>query len=219
VFVKSTMLSPNVYHLTGGSHHTMVVEQTNGVVVIEAPLYEARSQAVIDWIKANLPGKPITHVVSTHFHSDHASGLRTFVAAGATIVAGKAAAPFYKKIFKASSAVLPDPLAVTPKAAKIIVVPDGGSYSMDDPANPVVAYQVDNPHADGMLIGYLPVQKIVFTSDLYSPGFPVAPPALPGAVALFDAIESTYKLPVVSIAGGHGVGAVPYEVYKTAIGK
>jgi len=38
-------------------------------------------------------------------------------------------------------------------------------------------------------------------------------------LALFNAIESTYKLPVVSIAGGHGVGAVPYTVYTTAIGK
>lgn len=115
VFVSSTLLSPNVYYLTGGSHHTMVVGQSNGIVVIEGPLYEARSQAVIDWIKVNLPGKPITHVVSTHFHSDHASGLRTFVAAGATIVAGAAAAPFYKKVFQASSTVVPDPLAVTPE--------------------------------------------------------------------------------------------------------
>jgi len=85
--------------------------------------------------------------------------------------------------------------------------------------NPVVAYQVHNPHADGMLIAYLPVQKIAFNSDLYNPGFPVPPASLPGATALYDAIESTYKLPVASIAGGHGVGAVPYAVYKTAIGK
>jgi hypothetical protein len=41
----------------------------------------------------------------------------------------------------------------------------------------------------------------------------------PGAIALYDAIESTYKLPVVSMAGGHGVGAVPYAAFTTAIGK
>lgn len=51
-------------------------------------------------------------------------------------------------------------------------MPDGGSYSIEDPATPVVGYQVDNPHAHGMLIAYLPTQKIAFNSDLYNPGFP-----------------------------------------------
>jgi hypothetical protein len=75
------------------------------------------------------------------------------------------------------------------------------------------------PHEGTDARGVAQVRVCAFNSDLYNPGFPVSSASLPGAIALFDSIESTYKLPVSTMTGGHGVGAVTYAVYKTAIGK
>ena len=55
-------------------------------MVIEGPQSEARAQAVIAEAKRLIPNKPIRYVVNTHTHIDHSSGLRAFVAEGATII-------------------------------------------------------------------------------------------------------------------------------------
>jgi hypothetical protein len=47
VQATSTKLANGVWHLTGGSHHSLVVEFNDHLAVIEAPLDEARSEAVI----------------------------------------------------------------------------------------------------------------------------------------------------------------------------
>jgi hypothetical protein len=41
---------PGVYHVTGSTHHSLVVEMNDYIVVVEPPLYEERSQAVINEI-------------------------------------------------------------------------------------------------------------------------------------------------------------------------
>ena len=45
----------------------MAVEMEDHVIVIEAPLLEERSDAVIGLIEEEFPGKPIRYVVTTHF--------------------------------------------------------------------------------------------------------------------------------------------------------
>src|SRR5439155_1503288 len=83
-----TQLAPGVFFLGGGTHNSLAIEQTNGIVIVEPPLYDERSDAVIAWASAQFPGKPITHLVITHFHDDHSGGLRAYVALGATIAVG-----------------------------------------------------------------------------------------------------------------------------------
>ena len=51
-------LSDGVYYLTGGTHHSVAIEQRDHVVIVEAPQNEARSQAVIDQVKATIPASP-----------------------------------------------------------------------------------------------------------------------------------------------------------------
>src|SRR5690606_39825295 len=56
------------------------------IAVVEAPLNEARSLAVIEEITRLIPDKPIRYVVSTHDHYDHLCGLRAYTHIGATIL-------------------------------------------------------------------------------------------------------------------------------------
>jgi glyoxylase-like metal-dependent hydrolase (beta-lactamase superfamily II) len=196
--VVAQQLAPGVWHLRGGTHHSLVVEQTAGVVVIEAPLYEARAQAVLAWITATIPGKPVTHVALTHHHRDHAGALRTFVARGAKVVAGEAARPLFSRAVRAARTIEPDELAVAPRSATILTVPAGGQLTLPDATRPVRLVAVDSTHAADMVVAYAPTQRVLFVSDIFSPGFPPNPP---GAREVLAAIGAS---PIDAIAGGHG---------------
>jgi glyoxylase-like metal-dependent hydrolase (beta-lactamase superfamily II) len=65
--------------------------------VVEAPLSEARSLAVIEEVVRLVPGKPIRSLVNTHQHFDHIGGLRTYLHIGATIVTHAKNYDFYNR--------------------------------------------------------------------------------------------------------------------------
>jgi glyoxylase-like metal-dependent hydrolase (beta-lactamase superfamily II) len=200
-------LAPGVWHLSGGTHHSLVVDQADGLVVVEAPLYGERSEALLTWAAGKFPGKPVRHVVATHFHSDHAAGLRTFVAAGSTIVAGDAALGLYRRVFAARRTIEPDRLAATPRLATLRGVAPGETLTLPDAARPVDIYTVDTTHAADMLVAV--VNGVLFVSDLYSPGISAS---LTPLRELRQAITDHPEVPVARIAGGHGGTATLAEL-------
>lgn len=196
--VMPQQLAPGVWHLRGGTHHTLVVEQSAGVVVIEAPLYEARAQAVLAWISATIPGKPVTHVALTHHHRDHTGALRTFVAHGAKVVVGEAARPLFSRAVRAARTIEPDELAAVPRSATLLTVPAGGQLTLPDATRPVRLIAVDSTHAADMVVAYTPSQRVLFVSDIFSPTFP------PNQVGAREVLAAIGASPVDAIAGGHG---------------
>ncbi len=204
-------LAPGVFHLTGGSHHSLAVEQEDGIVIVEAPLDETRSQAVIDWVRTTFPDKPISYVVSSHHHVDHAGGLRAYVAEGIPVVMGEAAEPFFEETFLAGSTIVPDPLAENPVEATIEAVPADGAFTIADDTNSVEVYPIETTHAEDMVITYLPEAGIVFVVDIYNPD-PNATDLPPGAVDLQTAITDL-GLEVSTIVGGHG-GTIPLAQFE-----
>ena len=79
VTVKLDELAKGIFYVTGGSHHSVAIEQANHIVLVEAPQNEERSLAVIAKLKATFPNKPIKFLINTHAHFDHSGGLRTYV--------------------------------------------------------------------------------------------------------------------------------------------
>ena len=77
---------PTASILILGGYACLAVDFKDYIVVIEGPQSEARATQIITEAKRLIPGKPIRYVVNTHHHIDHSSGLRTFVAEGATVV-------------------------------------------------------------------------------------------------------------------------------------
>jgi len=205
-FVDAVQLSPGVFVLGGASHKSMAVEQAAGVVIIESPLYAERSQAVLGWAARQFPGKPVSHVVVTHFHDDHSGGLRDFVAAGATVVCGSGSEGYYERALAAPSTIVPDALALSPRPTTIVRVAPAGSTELPDATNPVSVQAISNSHASDMVIVRLPRQNIVFESDLFSPGFP------PGVLPSINQVELHRALAAGGhttdlIVGGHGGNA------------
>jgi glyoxylase-like metal-dependent hydrolase (beta-lactamase superfamily II) len=199
--VEFVDVAKGIYHVKGSSHNSLAIEMKDHVVIVEAPLFEERSAAVIKAVEEKIPGKPIKTLIMTHFHIDHSGGLRAYAAKAATIVADEAAVPFLQTVMSRPKTIRPDSLAkstgVTPNIEGV-----NGTKVLSDGERTIELRQIPNPHAAGMLAVYLPAEKLLFVSDLYSPGNPI-PPGDPNARSLFTAITEA-NLTVDRIVGGHG---------------
>lgn len=217
-FVSPAEISPGVWHLTGGTHHSLVIEQSDGVVLVETPLAESRCLALLDWIATEMPDKPVTHAVVTHRHADHAACARTLVAEGATLVVGTGSEALWSAVLSAPSTVEPDALEVAPVAdPPIEIVADDGLFTIDDAAHPVSVYDLPNTHADDMVLPF--VDGIGFVADLYSPGQPAQLFGPAGAQAVVEALQQHGIAGVTEgIAGAHGAGVGSYDDLLAAAG-
>ena len=117
--VTSEKMADGVWFLRGGAN-SVLVEFNDFVAVVDAPLSEARSIAVIAEVKKLVPDKPIKYVINTHHHFDHSGGLRTYVAEGATVITHEGNKAFYEWAWKQPRTLEPDRLAQNPKEAAFI---------------------------------------------------------------------------------------------------
>jgi glyoxylase-like metal-dependent hydrolase (beta-lactamase superfamily II) len=219
--VETAKLADGVWFLTGGSHHSLVVNFKDYIAVVEAPLNEERSMAVIAEAKKLVPGKPIKYVINTHHHFDHSGGLRTYVAEGATVVTHDSNRSFFEKTFQAPATLAPDALSKNPKSATIQGVTDKDKFELTDGKQTIDVYSTPgDTHTDEMMVVYLPAAKILVEADSYSPADPNAKPSPvpPNALNLYNNIQRL-KLNVATIAPIHGRGAVPYAEFLKFIGK
>ena len=213
-------LAPGVFFLSGTLHNSMLVEQAERLVLVEAPGYPERSVAIAEWAEAQYPDKSITHVIATHHHSDHTAGLREFVARGATVIVGEATEAFFADdVFQRSSSLVPDTLSTLDVDPVVIGVPDDATWTLDDPVRPVQTIPVDSVHADDMVVAYLPQQGFVFNSDLYTPDFPATnqEALLQAATELNDAIVE-FDLDVTLMPSGHGFVIHSYAEFLAETG-
>ena len=219
VTVASEKLAEGVYFLTGGTHHSVAVDQADHITIIEAPLNEERSLAVIAKAKELIPNKPIKYLINTHAHFDHSGGLRTFVDEGASIVTLKANKDYYEKIWVNPHSIHPDRLEASKKAAAFVTLTD--KYVLADEKHPIEIHSIlNNSHNDAFVLAYLPNEKVLVEADAYTPLAPNAPvptTANPYSVNLYENIQKL-NLNVEKIAGIHGPRAVTLADLKTYIG-
>jgi glyoxylase-like metal-dependent hydrolase (beta-lactamase superfamily II) len=173
--VTSEKLGDGLYRLTTGpgSYDSLIVEFKDYTLMLEAGQSEARGLAYIAETKKLIPNKPIRYVVNTHPHSDHTGGLPALVAEGATVVTQKNNEQFLDKALNTPRTLLNDTLAKNPKKAKIEAVSEKKVFS--DGTRTVELYHVAPvPHSNGLMIAYIPKEKIVFQGDfsLPAPGQP-----------------------------------------------
>ena len=217
--VTSDKAAEGVWFVGGGSHNSVVIEMKDHLVLVEAPLYDGRSAAVLAEAKKLVPGKPVRYVVNSHHHFDHAGGLRTAVADGATLITSAQAKPWFEKVFANPNRISPDLMANSGKKASIQGV--SGKQELSDGTRRVEIYDIaDSVHAAGFMMVYLPAEKLLIQADAYTPGLPnAAPPAQPNAnnLNLVQNIEPR-KLAVDRILPLHGRMVPVAELYG-AVGK
>jgi len=212
--VTSQMVADGVWYVTGGTHHSVVIEMKDHLIVVESPINDDRAAAVLGEVK-KLSSKPIKYVIASHHHFDHAGGLRAFAAEGVTVIAHDANKAFLEKTLAAPATVSPDRLAKSGK--KGTVEGTGVRRTLTDGTRTVDVHHItDNVHHGGLIMVHLPKEKFLSEADVYTPPAPNAPPAAavnPSWVSLADNIKRL-NLTVDQILPLHGRMVPLAELHK-----
>ena len=227
VQVEAHKLADGVWLLGGSSHNSVAVEFKNYVAVVEAPLDEARSLAVIAETVKFVPNKPIRFVINTHAHYDHLGGLRTYLHVGATVITHQRNRVFYETelLNYVPRTLQPDMVSLYPptEISEGYTMEDvDEKYVLTDGTRNLEIYYVQGlgAHVEGMLMAYLPKEKILIEADLYDP--PVSAEALPTTSsvmhrAFYDNARQL-GLDISTIVPIHG-RAVPWSDFMKVVGK
>ena len=203
--------------LAGGTHNAMFVAFNDYILVVEAPeniLYANNSVQALTKIKETVPGKPIKYLVLTHHHSDHSGGFREYVAEGATIVTTASTKSELEKAAAMESSLLPH---LSGKNKLTIEVVENKKRVFQDDKHLVEFYDIGpNPHANEILVAYLPKQKILFQADMLNPAANGTIPIAQDVTVSFSEKLQQLGLDVEKIYGVHGRPATPQEL-KTSV--
>jgi glyoxylase-like metal-dependent hydrolase (beta-lactamase superfamily II) len=165
--VTSQKMADGVWAIQAGGAQSAAIEFKDYSVVVEPYGGEARSLLVIGETKKLIPNKPIRYLVATHHHLDHSGGIRTFVAEGSTIITHEMNKPFFTRVFQQPHTLKPDRLSQNPRPAVFVTVKD--KYVLTDGARAMELHLVQgNTHNPGLLLVYLPTEKVLIESDSYS---------------------------------------------------
>ncbi len=214
------LLAEGVWLLAGGLHNSVAIEMHDHVVLVDSPVNDARTQAIVGELAKRIPDKKITHVINTHAHFDTLGGLRGVLSQGATVLAAESSRALMGQVWAGSHRILPDSLAQVPDA-KLQFTGVTERYQLADSTRSLEIYALQGSmHAKGMLVVYLPKEKILIQADAYTPGPPFgAPPKTPQAehLNLMTQMERL-RLDVERIVALRGRVVNIDEFYK-AVGK
>jgi len=196
----SQEIDEGVFLIGGNNTYTLFVEMDDHVVAIGG------TQIVPDAIgelRKHVADKPVRYGVLTHHHSDHVPGAAAYAKEGATIVT-----------FRDNESVVRE--AAGDAEAKLQFVDqrmtlNGGSRSVE-------LYDIGpTPHAEHILIAYLPEEGIIFEADHFpQPLNGEIPPAVPATVAFARALDRL-DLDYDTLVGAHSPRVAGPEAVATAL--
>ena len=148
-------------------------------------------------------------MVNTHQHYDHAGGLRTYMHIGATIITHWKNFEFYRRDFinYAPRTLQPDMVSLWPPTE----LAEGYQYEtvrenyvLSDGTRNLNIYYV-NPlrHVEGMLMAYLPKEKLLVEADLVDTNAPLPATLSRDQRSFYNAVRKL-KLDVSQLVPIHG---------------
>jgi glyoxylase-like metal-dependent hydrolase (beta-lactamase superfamily II) len=165
-------LDEGVFLVGGTGAYGLFVELQDHIVAIGGTQGVAERLAEV---RKHIADKPLRYGVLTHHHSDHVPGAADYAKAGATIVT-----------FRDNENVVRT--AAGDAAARLEFVEQ--RMTLTDGSRRVELYDIGpTPHAERMLIAWLPEEKIIFEADHFpQPRTGPLPPAVPATVAFARAV-------------------------------
>jgi glyoxylase-like metal-dependent hydrolase (beta-lactamase superfamily II) len=211
--VTADSLAPGVWLLGGGSHHSVLIEMNDHLILVEAPQSDLRTLPVIQKARTLRPNKPLRTLINTHHHFDHAGGVRAAMAEGLTVITQNGNKAFFDGLSRRRFSIEPDRLSKSPRSATVEGVTD--KRRIADGNRVVDLYEIRGSiHSGSILMVHLPAEKLLIEADLYTP--PAVPTPMPFAANLLENIQNR-KLEVERIVPVHG-RVVPFTDLQTAAG-
>jgi glyoxylase-like metal-dependent hydrolase (beta-lactamase superfamily II) len=179
----------------GGNYASLAVDMGDHILVIESGQNDARGTAVMAAAKQAIPNKPIRFVVNSHPHFDHASGLAAAVAEGATILTHNNNEQVLERLLSGPRTLTGDSLSKASNRRTDVVQGVGDRDVRKGTNGKVVElHRVPNEHSDGMLVVYLPAEKVVWSADItaVNPN-PGQLPVLKSAAETLNRVKADYS--------------------------
>jgi len=209
----SEKLADGVFRING-AYNALAVEFADHILIFEpgpqntAADPEGRSKAIIAEAKKVIPNKPIRYGVISHHHFDHTGGLSAVVGEGITIVTPAVNKAFLMNALSAPRTLFPDSIAKTGKKP-VIDGFTGDKKVFQDATRTFEVHVIKGlPHADGLVVGYLPKEKLLVYADMFNlptaATGPVPNPPVVGTGVFLDNIERL-KLDVERIMSVHSL--------------
>jgi hypothetical protein len=208
-------IAPGPPHVVqyGGSWNVGIVQQPDGLVIVEAPIGSRYSSQVLDEAAKRYPGVRVKAVVTTSDAWPHLGGVREYVARGIPVYALDLNQPILERLLKADYSAHPDTLAKAPKPAKFTWVSGKTAIGAGDAR--IELYPARGENGERMMLAYFPALKLLYTSDEImrdrSGGF-FMPEFL---LEVRDAVRREH-LAVERVFGVH-IGAIPWGEIEAAI--
>jgi glyoxylase-like metal-dependent hydrolase (beta-lactamase superfamily II) len=152
-----------------GQCNSAVVDQPDGIVVIEGPYSSFYGELIINKAKELFPGKRIKALITTSDAWLHIGGVRAFAAIPGIKIYHPARNRFIlEKLLKANYKTDPDKLAKTAKPSYTLTgVTDTMTVGNGDNRLDIYAYRTET--GDRQMMVYFPQRKLLYTSDHYQP--------------------------------------------------
>ena len=179
-------------------------------MVLETPQSTQSTRDVIAALNKKLPNKPIKWAVPTHHHFDHSGGIYGYLEAGVPILTTKGNVKFVQDIGKTSREIgNHDGISTEVKVDTFddnMVIGEGNKK--------VELYNVGpNPHAEEIVVAYIPSIKSLFVADIYSYRGTVNP-ANANQLAFAEKLESM-NLDIDTFIGVHGQRATAKQFWDS----
>lgn len=161
--LQVTQVGPATYILQNPGYREVVTRIGDEVFLLDATQGEQRAREDEEQITKLFPGKHKITVVVTDLAWPHVSGLRYWVASGATVVAHATAHDFLQSVIDRRWTLAPDFLEQHRKNAKFKFKGVDSRYDLANGA--LTLHPIDGIGSEGALMAFLPSDRFLWASD------------------------------------------------------
>jgi glyoxylase-like metal-dependent hydrolase (beta-lactamase superfamily II) len=165
--IHATPIAKGIWRLNSG---TTVFEFDDHLTLFELLQGVRPAQATLDFAQKMVPGKPVTQLIVSHNHFDHANGIRPAVAEGLTIISRRGNEGILREQVEHPSPDFPDSLASHPKPMSFLPVDE--HLRLSDKSMTVDVYWTRGSiHTADSVFAYAPAQKVMAEGDMATAAF------------------------------------------------
>jgi hypothetical protein len=142
-----------------------VVKQSDGIVILEAPISTLYSEGVIAEARKRYPGAPVKAVLSTSDSWPHTGGVRAAVAQGLPVYVLDLNRPLLDRMMSAPHTLDPDALQNSKTARRPHWEVVANRLEVGSGLNRLVLYPLRGASTERQYMVYFPEHRLLYASD------------------------------------------------------